>query len=155
MRRLWLVAALVVFDIGLGAIGLAHWHSQQRPESVKTTALQSTKPVVVTTTTTTTVAPTTTSPPAPRKVIRAPVAEPTSSGDLFDRLAMCETGMHNDTSGPYYGYFQFLPSTWHSMGLSGMPYDYDYATQKDAAQRLVARSGWGQFPACSYKIGAR
>lgn len=76
-------------------------------------------------------------------------------GDVFDRLARCESGMRNDTTGPYFGYFQFLPSTWRSMGETGMPYDHDYATQKAAAQRLVARSGWSQFPACGRALGMR
>lgn len=86
------------------------------------------------------------------RVGRAPTP---AGGDIFDALARCESGMRQVTGGSYHSYFQWSLSTWHSLGFSGMPEDYDYATQKAAAQRLVARSGWGQFPVCSRKIGAR
>src|SRR5688572_198878 len=64
--------------------------------------------------------------------------------DVWTALARCESGMRNDTGAPYYGYFQFSAGTWHSLGHAGLPSDHDYGTQLAAAQRLVARSGWGQ-----------
>lgn len=79
-------------------------------------------------------------------------------GDIFDALARCESGGNPRAvggGGRYFGAFQFMLSTWRSLGYSGNPVDHDYATQKTAAQRLVARSGWGQFPVCSRRIGAR
>lgn len=156
MRRLMVGLIIVVLSIATATTIVRADHSQQR-QDVRTTSLQQATPAVVTTSsTTTTVAPTTTLPPViHKKAVRAPVRAEPASGDVFDRLAMCESGMHNDTSGPFYGFFQFLPSTWRSMGFNDMPYDHDYATQKDAAQRLVARSGFGQFPACSRKLGLR
>lgn len=86
---------------------------------------------------------------------RASRSYPRADGDLFDALARCESGMRRVTPGPYHSYFQWQLSTWHSIGGQGMPEDADYETQKALAQKLVARSGWGQFPACSRKIGAR
>lgn len=78
------------------------------------------------------------------------------SGDVWERLARCESGMTNaNTGNGFYGYFQFTLSTWHGMGMAGSPTDYDYGTQKSVAQRLQARSGWGQWPACSRKLGLR
>jgi len=41
------------------------------------------------------------------------------------------------------------------LGYAGLPHQADPATQDQAAQRLLARSGWGQWPGCSRAIGAR
>lgn len=76
-------------------------------------------------------------------------------GDVWRALARCESGMRNDTGAPYYGYFQFSAPTWRSLGYGGLPHEHDFATQLTAAQRLVQRSGWGQFPACARKLGLR
>lgn len=87
---------------------------------------------------------------------RVPVGPPASGGDVWQRLAMCESGGRNvNTGNGYYGYFQFLPSTWRSVGGPGMPHHHDYATQRHYAQVLQARSGWGQWPACARKLGLR
>jgi hypothetical protein len=75
--------------------------------------------------------------------------------DVWTALARCESGMRNDGGGPYFGYFQFSAGTWRSLGYDGLPHQHDYATQLAAAQRLQARSGWGQWPACSRRIGLR
>lgn len=76
----------------------------------------------------------------------------TGAGGSFDALARCESGGNAQAvggGGRYYGAFQFSLATWRSLGYSGNPTDHPYATQKAAAQRLVARSGWSQFPSCS------
>jgi hypothetical protein len=57
--------------------------------------------------------------------------------------------------GRYFGAFQFSLSAWRSAGMSGNPVDHDYGTQVAAAQRLQARSGWGQWPHCSRRLGLR
>lgn len=95
--------------------------------------------------------------PTPRVSPPRAASAPITGGDIFDALARCESGMNPraNTGNGFYGAFQFALGTWHSLGYSGNPVDFDYGTQKAAAQRLVARSGWGQFPACSRKIGAR
>lgn len=111
------------------------------PETTTTT----TEPPATTTTTTTAPPP----PPEPE-----PDAGP-AGDDVWQRLANCESGGTNHSSGPYYGYFQFLPSTWTSVGGTGLPSDHDYETQKSFAQKLQARSGWGQWPACTSKLGIR
>lgn len=119
------------------------------------------------------IAATTTTPPAVRRVavrrssrrVGVVGASPSAAGraapsgrrhheDIYDDLAHCEAGHRNDLGDPYWGYFQFKPSTWRSLGLTGLPSDHSYEVQKDAARRLVARSGWGQFPRCSRLIGA-
>lgn len=97
---------------------------------------------------------------APARASRSrPRARPTAAAlagvDVWAALARCESGMRNDTGAPYYGYFQFSPGTWRSLGFDGLPSDHDYGTQLAAAQRLVARSGWGQFPACARRLGLR
>lgn len=78
-------------------------------------------------------------------------------GDILDALGRCESGGNPNlnTGNGYFGAFQFLPSTWRSLGYSGLPTDHSYATQKEAAGRLIARSGWGQFPGCARKLGMR
>lgn len=97
--------------------------------------------------------------PVSTKTRSAPrtASTPSSGGsDVWARLAQCESGGTNaNTGNGYYGYFQFHPRTWRSVGMSGLPTDHDYGTQLAAAQRLQARSGWGQWPACSRKLGLR
>ena len=87
--------------------------------------------------------------------VRVSRAAPSPRGDVWGALARCESGMRNDTGAPYYGYFQFSAPTWRSLGYGGLPHEHDFATQLTAAQRLVQRSGWGQFPACARKLGLR
>lgn len=90
------------------------------------------------------------STPAPRRV------EP--SGDVFDALAACESGGDptTNTGNGFGGAFQFTASTWRSMGTGySVPWDAPYSVQKDAARRLQARSGWGQWPGCARKLGLR
>lgn len=82
------------------------------------------------------------------------------SGDVWHRLAMCESGMRQDAvgEGVHFSYFQWKLATWRSVKADGDPADprhASYAAQVAAAQRLQARSGWGQWPACSRKIGVR
>lgn len=116
--------------------------------------------------TTTTTAPpppppttTTTAPPPPPP---APPAAPPATGGPTDAqleaLRQCESGgnYQSNTGNGYYGAYQFSAGTWRSMGTGVDRADHaEPAVQDDAARRLIIRSGWGQFPACSRKIGAR
>lgn len=80
------------------------------------------------------------------------------TGDVWTRLAACESGGNpqaRSASGLYYGAFQFSLATWQSLGYEGNPVDHSYATQLEAARRLQARSGWGQWPRCSRRLGLR
>lgn len=79
-----------------------------------------------------------------------------SGGDVWHDLAMCETGgkMDNPNTGNgYFGFFQFSLGTWESVGGTGYPHEHSYGTQKSFAQKLQARSGWGQWPHCAAKLG--
>ena len=93
-----------------------------------------------------------------------PVAAPAASsgavvsGDVWAALAQCESGGNPkavSSSGRYYGLYQFSLSTWQSVGGSGLPTDASADEQTARAQALQARSGWGQWPACSTKLGLR
>lgn len=78
------------------------------------------------------------------------------TGDVWWRLALCESGGTNaNTGNGFYGYFQFLPSTWRSVGGTDLPTDHGYTEQRHRAQILRARSGWSPWPSCSRKLGLR
>jgi hypothetical protein len=78
-----------------------------------------------------------------------------ASADDFARLRMCEAGgnYHTNTGNGYYGAYQFSLGTWRGLGYSGLPSSASPSTQDAAARKLQARSGWGQWPACSRKLG--
>lgn len=79
-------------------------------------------------------------------------------GDVWAALAQCESG-GNPTivsrNGLYHGLYQFSVGTWQSVGGTGLPSQASPAEQTQRAQALQARSGWGQWPACSSKLGLR
>lgn len=89
----------------------------------------------------------------PREVSSIP------SDDIWYRLFGCETGgTYNaaiNTGNGYYGAFQFSLGTWQSVGGTGYPHQFSYEVQKQFAIKLQSRSGWGQWPACSRKLGLR
>jgi len=82
-------------------------------------------------------------------------AEPSVAN--FERLAQCESGgrWNINTGNGYFGGLQFSAATWRSIGYGGSPHQASKATQIQAGQQLQARSGWGQWPACSRKLGLR
>ena len=85
------------------------------------------------------------------------VAPLASSGDIWARLRHCESGGRYDrnSGNGFYGAYQFLPSTWRGLGLRGLPHEAPPEVQDAAARKLQTRSGWGQWPVCSRRIGAR
>lgn len=89
------------------------------------------------------------SAPAPAPVV--------TDGDVWARLRHCESGGRYDinTGNGYFGAYQFLVSTWNRLGYPGYPHEASPAMQDEAAQKLQARSGWGQWPACSRRLGLR
>ncbi|MGA2805056.1 MAG: transglycosylase family protein, partial [Acidimicrobiales bacterium] len=92
-------------------------------------------------------------PPAKRPVAAAP---PTSDpGGVWLELRLCESGDNytEDTGNGYYGAYQFALETWWGLGYSGLPSDAPPAVQDQAAERLQAEAGWGQWPACSADLG--
>ena len=97
---------------------------------------------------------------AKKKVSRSRAATPVgghspspSTGDVWSALAQCESGGDANQRGRYSGAFQFLDSTWQSLGYTGRAADHPYSVQLEGAQRLQARSGWGQWPACARRLG--
>ncbi len=80
------------------------------------------------------------------------------SGGVWAALAQCESGGNPSivsSNGLYHGLYQFSVSTWQSVGGSGLPSQASPAEQTRRAQMLQARSGWGQWPACSAQLGLR
>ena len=77
------------------------------------------------------------------------------AGGAWAALRQCESGGNyaTNTGNGYFGAYQFLASTWNSLGYPGLPSDAPPAMQDEAAQRLQAMSGWGQWPACSARLG--
>jgi septal ring factor EnvC (AmiA/AmiB activator) len=97
---------------------------------------------------------TATPPPAPRNAAPAPAAPapkpataPTESTDSVDATFACirqlESG--NNYSEPGGGAYQFLDSTWQSLGYSGTASDHPPHVQDEAARKLLARDGWSQW----------
>jgi len=88
------------------------------------------------------------------RVIR-PQAVPT--GDVWARLRKCESGgrYNISTGNGFYGAYQFHPRTWRGLGYPGLPHQAPPEMQDEAARKLQARSGWGQWPACSRRLGLR
>jgi hypothetical protein len=113
-------------------------------------------------------APTTTAPPATTSNTTAPTtttttaaapAPPSTSNEStsgsFAELRECESGDNysDNTGNGYYGAYQFSLGTWQGLGYSGLPSDASPSLQDQAAEQLQARSGWGQWPACSAELG--
>ncbi len=73
----------------------------------------------------------------------------------FAALRQCESGGNyaDDTGNGYYGAYQFSLSTWEGLGYSGLPSQAPPAVQDQAAERLQAQDGWGQWPACAAELG--
>ena len=80
-----------------------------------------------------------------------------ADGSVWDRLARCESGGNwsINTGNGYYGGLQFSASTWRSVGGTGLPHMNSREEQIARAEILLARSGWGQWPACTTKLGLR
>jgi len=91
--------------------------------------------------------------PAPK-----PIQTAINRSDLgiWDKLALCESGGRWDYNGAsgFDGGIQFSPATWNAM-QTGYPFAWQAPreVQIAAGQRLQARSGWGQWPACARKLG--
>lgn len=117
------------------------------------TVTEPTLPPIPPTTEPATTQPTYPSPPTSRNSYVQPTIP---VADIWWQLALCETGGTNaDTGNGYSGYFQFLDSTWRSVGYFGRAVDHNYETQVAGAQILQSRSGWGQWPSCSRQLGLR
>ena len=78
-------------------------------------------------------------------------------GGVWDRLAQCEAGGNwaTNTGNGYSGGLQFSPGTWAANGGTGNAADASREQQIAVAQNVLARQGWGAWPACSAKLGLR
>lgn len=86
----------------------------------------------------------------------APSTDSMPSSDVWSALARCESGgdpSAHSSGGRYHGAFQFSLETWRGVGGSGDPHEHSFGTQLEMAQKLQARSGWGQWPRCARKLG--
>jgi hypothetical protein len=94
-----------------------------------------------------------------RSAVRPRVVRPQAvpTGDAWARLRQCESGgrYNINTGNGFYGAYQFHPRTWRGLGYPGLPHQAPPEMQDEAARKLQARSGWGQWPACSRRLGLR
>jgi Transglycosylase-like domain len=112
----------------------------------------------------------TTKAPAPTETTEGPTevanaeaqkpeaGKPTQSQEsILAALRKCESGGNYkaNTGNGYYGAYQFALGTWKKLGYSGYPHEAAPAVQDEAVLKLAAKAGWGQWPACSRKIGLR
>lgn len=77
--------------------------------------------------------------------------------EVWDRVAKCESGgrWNINTGNGYSGGLQFSPSTWRSHGGKGSAANASRAEQIRVAERVLASQGWGAWPSCSKKVGAK
>jgi uncharacterized protein YabE (DUF348 family) len=83
-----------------------------------------------------------------------------SNGEIWDAISRCEAGGNwaiNSGNG-YYGGVQFDQSTWERNGGARFAPRADMATREEqiaVAEVTRARQGWGAWPVCSGRAGAR
>lgn len=95
--------------------------------------------------------------PARRQSTPAPAAAAVPSGDVWDRLAQCESGGNwaINTGNGYYGGLQFSLSSWRGVGGVGYPHQASREEQIARGKMLQARQGWGAWPSCTSRLGIR
>jgi uncharacterized protein YabE (DUF348 family) len=85
---------------------------------------------------------------------------PVASGPQWDSLARCEStgNWAINTGNGFYGGVQFDQNTWERQGGLRYAPRADLATREEQiaiAEVTRARQGWGAWPVCSGRIGAR
>lgn len=85
---------------------------------------------------------------------------PVANGAIWDALAQCEAGGNwaINTGNGFYGGVQFDQNTWERNGGLRYAARADLATREEQiaiAEVTRARQGWGAWPTCSGRIGAR
>ncbi|MET0980091.1 MAG: transglycosylase family protein [Candidatus Saccharimonadales bacterium] len=95
-------------------------------------------------------------PASARSAPRA-AAPAVAGGSVWDQLAGCEAGGNwaINTGNGYYGGLQFTISSWQAVGGSGLPSDASREEQIQRGEMLLAKQGWGAWPACTAKLGLR
>jgi len=86
-----------------------------------------------------------------------PAAPAVAGGSVWDRLAACESGgrWSVNTGNGYYGGLQFSLASWRGVGGVGMPHEASREEQILRGEILQQRGGWGNWPACTAKLGIR
>jgi hypothetical protein len=79
---------------------------------------------------------------------------------VWDRLAQCESSRNwrINTGNGFFGGLQFLQATWEGFGGLAFAPRADLATREQqiiVAERVLAKQGWGAWPACARKLGLR
>ena len=66
------------------------------------------------------------------------------------KVRMCEShgNYRTNTGNGFYGAYQFLPSTWRSVGGSGLPHNATPLEQDYRAVKLRITGGTGHWPIC-------
>ncbi|WP_026127611.1 resuscitation-promoting factor [Nocardiopsis lucentensis] len=87
----------------------------------------------------------------------APVGGGPAAGLNWSALAECESGGDPTAVNPagYYGLYQFSPSSWSSVGGSGLPSEASAAEQTQRAQQLYTNvnGNWqSQWPHCGARL---
>jgi hypothetical protein len=84
-----------------------------------------------------------------------PAPGPPPAGGVWLALRQCESSddYAANTGNGFFGAYQFSQSTWTGLGYPGRPDLEPPAMQDQAAQRLQAESGWGQWPVCAAALG--
>jgi resuscitation-promoting factor RpfB len=85
---------------------------------------------------------------------------PVANGGAWDSLSKCEAGGNwaINTGNGFYGGVQFDQNTWERNGGLRYAARADLATREEQiaiAEVTRARQGWGAWPVCSGRIGAR
>ncbi|MCV7076170.1 Resuscitation-promoting factor RpfB [Mycobacterium szulgai] len=85
---------------------------------------------------------------------------PVNDGNIWDAIAGCEAGGNwaINTGNGYYGGVQFDQGTWEANGGLRYASRADLATREEqiaVAEVTRARQGWGAWPVCSGRAGAR
>ncbi len=95
-------------------------------------------------------------PTAPAPSVAPPSAPGyADAGGAWLQLRECESSDNyaENTGNGYYGAYQFSGQTWTNLGFPGRPDLESHQMQDQAAMKLQAQSGWGQWPACSAALG--
>lgn len=86
-------------------------------------------------------------------------ANPIDHADMWDTLAMCESGgnwSYPPVSGGFSGGLMFHIGTWRAMGGTNYAPDAHLATREqqiEIAERVLQSSGWGAWPGCARRMG--
>ncbi|MGC9377023.1 transglycosylase family protein [Streptomyces sp. MH13] len=97
---------------------------------------------------------------APLGLLAATGSAAAADRGVWDRIAQCESGgnWHINTGNGYYGGLQFSASTWRAYGGTAYAPTADRATKSQqiaVATKVQRAQGWGAWPTCSSRAGAR